>query len=887
MLLTLQKWLGGTMNGKSARTRPAWSIFMTAAPKRPGMARALLAAVVALAAVMFYGLDKPGISLTLQMSSTIPGKGEIFFTTTGVGYSQDRSVSFQINPDGRAHTYEISLPQEREIDRIRIDPGSGAGRVSVNAMDLHGNGSHQEFNGEHLHDALGIKNQISVEQDRPTELRFVSEGKDPYFDIRLPQPIDNPSLLARFRNAAMICAVAFLLWLLLEYLATQLTKSAQGPGSLQRKVRAISGFASDDRVLRVDGRMLLAFASIALFAALYVAMGLNQSSVGLWETVYPFQPVDQNVDLGTPKRIRSDEWSVQTPWILSQVLHGSPIHNPNVGGESSPLLASLPVNDAIGLPEFKFAGFRVFGIERGVSWFWAYKTFALLLSFLWLCLVLTRGNLAASLLGSAWIFISSFTQWWFSSGLPEIMIAFAVGVTGAIYALFSEKRGFIVVGCALMLYSASNLALTLYPPFIVPLAYLGLAILAGYAIQYGSFRHIIGRFRILALALTSVAIAAYAVAFVGTATDAIDAMLSTTYPGQRVSASGGVPLAKVLYGYFEAFRLGEAHFPFLSSNASEASSFVLLFPLVLLVVPWKALFRRDSALLLALACFCLPTLLWIVVHLPAHLEWVMQKGGWSLVTPKRAVLGLGVGSILACVVLFARIQEGRHPVRGHDVRLMSILTVLSCVMTFGWGLRQADPGFFSWKVIFFGTMTCSLIGAGVALGRTRLMAAGLAIYALPTLAVNPLVSGISAISEKPILVAAARYASNPADKWIVVGDKHFAQGLKAHGLNVFAGSQFLPDRRSIAILDPGGAYANIWNRYATIQISSAPGMQVPTFKQTQGDQYLITLDICGEQLRRLGVTHVAYTTSVPAADLPCLESLPAPQDSGVRLFKLK
>jgi hypothetical protein len=444
------------------------------------------------------------------------------------------------------------------------------------------------------------------------------------------------------------------------------------------------------------------------------------------------------------------------------------------------------------------------------------------------------------------------------------------------------------VGCVLIFYAATNLALNLYPPFIVPLAYLGLAVLGGYIIsnrKVQPFQHI--RFRTVALLVTAIAIAAYGYAFVSIAADSIQAMLDTVYPGKRIAESGGVPVAKGFYGFFEVFRSGELQLPFLPTNASEASSFVLLWPMILLLIPLRALPYRDKALLIAFACFCITASMWMMFPLPTPLEWLMQKAGWSLVTPKRTVLALGVGSVLACMVFFSRIQE-QGDLAGHLLaRRMAILMASISVLAFGWWLRQLDAAFFSWKIILVGTTAGSLVAAGMALGRTRLMAAGLAIYALPTFGINPLVSGVSAILQKPILLAAETQGNQPGDKWMVVGDKYLAQGLKAHGLNVFAGAQFLPDRRSLSILDPAARYQGIWNRYANVQVISDPHSHAAQFRKTRGDQYSITLNVCSEQTRHIGITHVAYAGNVAAEDLACLAPLPAPEDSGVKLFKLK
>src|SRR5690606_33841424 len=134
------------------------------------------------------------------------------------------------------------------------------------------------------------------------------------------------------------------------------------------------------------------------------------------------------------------------------------------GGATAPLLASVPVAHPVALPNLKYAGFGFLDIERGYAWFWSYKSFGLAFSFLWLLLILTRGNLPASLIGTAWVYFSSYTQWWFSSALPEIMTAFALGTTGALYGLYSKSRLMIGIGTVLIVYAATSLALNLYPP---------------------------------------------------------------------------------------------------------------------------------------------------------------------------------------------------------------------------------------------------------------------------------------------------------------------------------------------------------------------------------------------------------------------------------------
>lgn len=846
----------------------------------------MLVALVMIVFSLFLGFDQPDVSLHLEMRSTPVGKGEIFYADAGEGYSQKASVAFPLQGDGNWHSYEITLPLVH-IQRIRIDPGSGDGLVEVKSIAVRSGAKTLKFDSKQLRDALGITHDLQA-GPHANGLDFRATGRDPYFEIRLPRTVGKTSFVHRLLILSAVAGLAFAGWLSLEYLGVLLRRNAHRRcAGLASGIRNICQQLEDQAVLHLDGGILAAFIAILLTASAYVALGLNQSSLGWWENMYPSQPVHQTIDLGTAKRIRSDEWNVQAPWVLNQVINGSPLQNRNVGAERSPLVASLPVQGPIDSPQLKFLGFAFLDIDRGMSWWWAYKTFALLWGFLWLCLVLTRGNLAASLLGAFWIYASSFTQWWFSSNLPEIMAAFAFGVVGALYALFAAKRRMMVMGCALVVYCATNLVLNLYPPFIVPLGYLGVAIIGGYMVERGVAPILDGlRFRTMALATAVLAIVAYGLWFWSMAADSIDTMLHTVYPGQRIAGSGGIPFAKAFYGFFEGFRLDEFHFPPWASNASETSSFVLLLPIVLLAIPLGRLFRRETSMLVAIGCVWLLTALWVLVELPTSMEQVLQAAGWSLVTPKRAVIGLGVGSILACTILFAKVQDGSVTARPLAVRHMAILVVLAGVCAFGWGLRQVDPGFFTWRILLAGTTASVMVAAGVLMGRSFLLAAGLALFALPTLTVNPLVSGISAISEKPILQTAARL-SGSGTKWAVIGIPTLAQGLKAHGLNVFAGTQFLPARDDFAILDPDGKHEAIWNRYATVGIGSDPSKRKPAFTRRRGDSYTITLNVCSGVLQTLGVTHVAYTDKVPEEDMDCLAALPGEPESGVSLFTLE
>jgi len=851
--------------------------------------RTTWAVLFALALLRLFGWGNPVVQVVVELQSHAGADGQIFYAQAGQGYVPDRSVTFAITPDGQWHTYRIGIPELRGLDRVRVDPGSASGAVEIRRVAIEATGNSVALEGHQLSTAVGVINLMRAEANDGADLRFVAIAPDPYLDFKLPAGAGVPSQSGQFVSWLAAAIAAAMLWLLLGEFAWPLFARGLGPYlRLPQVFHRLASHASDPDVLVVAPQALALIVAALCGAVLYIALNLHQSSIGVWEEMYPAKPVKHLVDLGTPKHIRSDEWNTQTPWVLNQIARGEKDHNLSIGGGEAPLLASVPVLHSWEIAQGGFYGFHLFGTETGFSWWWAYKTIGLALSFFWLFLLLTRGNTAASVLGTVWVYGSSFTQWWLSSNLPELMIAFALATIGGIYLLFARRRIMVGVGAALLAYSVLNLLLHLYPPFIVPLAYLGAAILAGLLLEPGRgtcVKNGLG-WRALCLIAAVLVVGLIGGNYLMDAMPSIEAMANTSYPGLRVSVGGNFPLTRLLYGFFEVFRIGEQRLPLPPTNASEASSFIVLVPLLFLAMPFAAFARRKNALLIVLTLYCLVVGLWISVPLPGVVEAALQVIGWSWSPPERSVLGLGLGSVIAATVLFSRVRDGTIELRPAAARWMVPLLVWSCLLLFGWVLHGMDPVFFSPKIVLLASTAVATMAAGIVLGRTGLFAAGLAVAVAPALMVNPLVSGLSAIKDKPILLAAKRQGDATADRWAVVGDFVFSQGLKAQGLEVITGSQMIPNREMAHVLDPQGKYKNIWNRYAHIELRSDPGRARPVYELSQPDLYVIGMDICGPALRRLGVTRVAYTTAVPAADLQCLTPLEAPADSGVHLFRL-
>ena len=123
--------------------------------------------------------------------------------------------------------------------------------------------------------------------------------------------------------------------------------------------------------------------------------------------------------------------------------------------------------------------------ESGFAWFWNAKIFGLLVSFYILFLVLMRGRIALAVWGTIAVSYSSFIQWWFSSPamLPEMLTSWAVMLLlGRV--VFMDISFWKKIPAALALTAATiNFLLCCYPPFEIPLLYLGLFLFIAFVWQ--------------------------------------------------------------------------------------------------------------------------------------------------------------------------------------------------------------------------------------------------------------------------------------------------------------------------------------------------------------------------------------------------------------------
>lgn len=608
-----------------------------------------------------------------------------------------------------------------------------------------------------------------------------------------------------------------------------------------------------------------------------VAGKFNFSSVGIWNTYLDRKESVPGLIAGTPKFIRSDEWQLGVPWLLSQYNSKPqwPTNNPSVGAESSALLVGLPTKHWSAIFRPAHWGFFLFDFERGFSWLWMFRSVVVFAALTLLCAQIGAGSLLVGLAGAIWIFYSAFVQWWLAS-VAELLAYFSLACLSLRYLFLARSKCELFIASGLFVLFSVAFALVIYPPYQVPLLYLGCAILP---FLLEGVRSSDCRFRSLPWICVAVAVtisAGVVVSFLAANGEAVHLMSHTVYPGSRVSLGGEMTLVRYFSGFFDIL-LKQDLFPAQFGNMSEASSFIVLWPLALLrITSVKGRIERWRCA--PLIAYLLGVSFWAFVGVP---EWLATVSGWSLVPSFRGSISWGLGGIFLCLALMARsVRPG--PRSASALISLSILLVVAFAIYY----RQEIVLEVSNRRYVYAVGSVVALATAVIVNRIGLVLLALCVACIaPNGLVNPLMRGVPVISESTLVRAVKRFDLKGEGLWMVIGDSRYAQVAKASGRRIVNGSQYVPNLELWGKVDPQGLYRNVYNRYAHVGVRFAASGELTRFDLVAPDAWHLTIDPCGGALEALGVTHLLWVEYDAAQRFSCLERIYV--ESNLAVYKVR
>ncbi len=593
------------------------------------------------------------------------------------------------------------------------------------------------------------------------------------------------------------------------------------------------------------------YAVTGILFLLLVAFGISGSSMNCLDAY--FNESGEQVSrilAGTPRAIRSDEWFVNTEYHFAQV-NGEekfPVVNGNIGvdGQNMLLACNSPAFHITSVGKPQTWGYFLFGAERGLSWFWWFRFFALLLGAYELSFILTKKNVALSVFGAVLIGLSPVMTWWQSTTLVDLMIAGQWLFVSFYYFLF-DKRKAVKAGMALLFaMSGVGYVISLYPAMQVPFGYL-LLILMGYYL-FHQRKEIRWDKYAAAFAAASVLLLAVTLAFfVKDSYADLLKVLNTAYPGRRQISTGSTNPLTVFY-YLFSFLLPYREITF--SNNCEVSAYLVFIPAFLVIL--YQFFRGhkrggERTLVILLGVYALFLLSMCVVSYPPA---ILKVTLFSFTMVEKNLQIFGVAATYMLLLMMA--ARGERAVSSGKANL-AVFAGISGAVSLTAVIKLHGGSYVHYAILAFCVLVFVFLELLLLVNRQGLMTAALiCTLGFSSLCVNPLIAGADSMTDSEFIEAVREIDADRSGSWLITGTMVQQNVMAANGLHVVNATQYEPNLEYWSKFDRKGKYASVYNRYAHVIVELHEGKT--SFESTSPDVMKILLSY--QDIETSGVDYI-------------------------------
>ncbi len=572
---------------------------------------------------------------------------------------------------------------------------------------------------------------------------------------------------------------------------------------------------------------------VFLLAAFLLLTGFkaNQSSVGMYDVAKNGEGV-----LGADRPIRSDEWLVRLPWILSQEARDFEPRMVTAGHHSPAITYDLPTKDYSLVLKPHLIPYLIFDVDRAVAaeW-WLLVIGSALATYVLIVALGVARSLSFPL--SLFMAASPGLHWWTVNSSFSIIFYGALGATAFISSLRANDSRKRVVLAIISGWLFGCSAVVLYPPFQIPTLILIALLLL---IELKANLDLKKRETVVAATLAGLTFSVLVAGFLLKYKNGLGATASTVYPGARRSSSGDVNLVS-LFGVpfdFSASKIvsGETN----GLNQSENSSTFLLALPTLFLLPFITKKRNEIVVqrqrLYASAGWFAVLMCWMLIPLPAFLGSITLL---NRVPPDRIKPSLSFISVVL-VALFAErfLDDYSRRQRLVAVAWFGIFTLIAGsyysingVTLNNWEILKYSLFWILPTVIFF----CFSKKIGIW---------GLLLVAsLSTLNINPIHRSVSPLYNNSVRNEMLRLDPDLSASWVTFSGNAQLRGIMvASGARVLSAVSPYPDESFWKQFDPDKKFEDQWNRYGHVQFTNISG---PTrISSPQADVIKVEIDIC-------------------------------------------
>jgi hypothetical protein len=554
---------------------------------------------------------------------------------------------------------------------------------------------------------------------------------------------------------------------------------------------------------------------------------------------------DHNLILGQPRAIRSDEWLVYTPKLISSIKNNFSPANQNMGLGENFVAQGFPVKHwrVIFHPNQWF--FFFLPLEQAFSAYWWFLSVLMILGVYFLFLILTK-NIFISIFSSIIFFFTPFNQWW--TYTLSLFLGYGSFILIFFILILKEKkifkRIFYLFGIT---YFLLCFAFIQYPPFQVAvfyvIAFLALGLFLKNIKQFNKNDYLFFIFSFFFVFLVSIFTLGK---FYFEVKGVIDVIRNTVYPGKRFVADGQGSILHLLNGFYNLQLVSDLKGSAIYTNQSEASNFFLLSFFALPLYFWIAFNqiknKKIDWLFLGLNIIFLVLLFW---YLFPWSKILSKFSLFYLVPKKRVVIGIGICAyILMFYFLILKVKKDTF---------YSYLSIFLSFLTFfinlyiGFYFKYNYPVFIqnTYKIISISLLSGLLLYLLLAQHKKIFLILFFLFSFYSTYQVNPLYIGLDPILNTPLAKEIRKIAKETKNQYFFVnyGSIVLEDYPQANGAKSLSGVYYYPQFEWLRKLDPQKKYESIYNRYAHTNFFYNPEIK-DKFVLWGGDNYGVNINPC-------------------------------------------
>jgi hypothetical protein len=588
------------------------------------------------------------------------------------------------------------------------------------------------------------------------------------------------------------------------------------------------------------------------FLLLLVAQEIHGSSMATWNHILQGDDII-NTLFGNYRPIRSDEWAVHTMFALSQYTdpnHFFPYFSNIIRGTSTDvfIVYGQPVWDVVVLFRPFQWGYLLLSPARGLSFFWLSRLIALFMVSFEMGMLVTGKRKQLSVAFAFMVCFAPAVQWWFSAVTLVEMFVF-----GQLFVIFLNKyiqtnsQKYRCIYALLMGWLGMAFILTFYPPWQIPLGYI-FAALVVWVITENYHKNMINKRDCWNILLfLSVLVLGLGRVF-SQSRDTIITVMNTAYPGNRVSAGGGVAL-----DIFTS--VGNIFLPYLSAsppgNQCERALFFDLFPISFVII-FVVLFiqkKKDKLLIILLITFAF---LFSWCFLPWS-DWLYMITFLNVSPPFRTI---GIFGFLNLLLLFRAVSLFEYKIKISYTIIISIIVaarIVTISKRFYQGYLTTEHTIISFIILF--VLFLLVLNINKFINKKVFVLCIVILMLVMGGTVNPVEQGVGAILDQPIVQSIKEIQQRENGLWLVESVNNFP----INNIPIVAGAPTInstnvyPYLERWQLLDPENKYEYLYNRYAHINVTIQNEFET-TFQLLHPDAIRVYINV--RDLKKLNVSYI-------------------------------